>query len=38
MAQVAIHHNPFHLHKNVDLFTPRIGQSIRGWLDRKSVV
>ena len=37
MAQVAIHHNLFHLHKNVDLFTPRIGQTIRGWLDERGI-
>lgn len=37
MAQVAIHHNPFQLHRDVDLFTPRIGQTIRGWLDERGI-
>ncbi len=37
MAQIAIHHNPFHLHQQVDLFTPRVGQSIRGWLNEKGI-
>lgn len=37
MAQIAIHHNPFHLHQNVDLFEPRIGQTVRGWLDERGI-
>ncbi|MBI1326998.1 MAG: phage tail protein [Alphaproteobacteria bacterium] len=37
MAQIAIHHNPFHLHQNVDLFEPRIGQTVRGWLDARGI-
>ena len=37
MAQIAIHHNPFHLHRNVDLFQPRIGQTVRGWLDERGI-
>ena len=37
MAQIAIHHNPFHLHRNVDLFQPRIGQTVRGWLDARGI-
>jgi sulfur carrier protein ThiS len=37
MAQIAIHHNPFQLHKNVDIFTPRIGQTVRGWLDERGI-
>ena len=38
MAQIAIHHNPFHLHLNVDLFSPKRGQTIRGWLDERGIV
>ncbi|MEC8476299.1 MAG: phage tail protein, partial [Pseudomonadota bacterium] len=38
MAQIAIHHNPFHLHQNVDLFEPNIGQTVRGWLDERGIV
>lgn len=38
MAQIAIHHNPFHLHQNVDLFEPRIGQTVRGWLNDHGIV
>lgn len=37
MAQIAIHHNPFYLHKNVDIFTPRIGQTVRGWLNERGI-
>lgn len=37
MAQIAIHHNPFYLHKDVDIFTPRIGQTVRGWLNERGV-
>lgn len=37
MAQVAIHHNPFHLHRDVDLHTPEIGQTIRGWLAERGI-
>ena len=37
MAQIAIHHNPFHLHQNVDLFEPRIGQTVRGFLDERGI-
>lgn len=37
MAQIAIHHNPFYLHKDVDIFTPRVGQTIRGWLNERGI-
>lgn len=37
MAQIAIHHNPFYLHKDVDIFTPRIGQTVRGWLNERGI-
>ncbi|AGH98932.1 host specificity factor TipJ family phage tail protein [Micavibrio aeruginosavorus] len=37
MAQIAIHYNPFYLHKDVDIFTPRIGQTIRGWLNERGI-
>ena len=37
MAQIAIHHNPFHLHRNVDLFQPHPGQTVRGWLDERGI-
>lgn len=37
MAQIAIHHNPFHLHKNVEIFEPNISQSIRNWLDERGI-
>lgn len=37
MAQIAIHYNPFYLHKDVDIFTPRIGQTVRGWLNERGI-
>lgn len=38
MAQIAIHHNPFHLHQNIDLFEPHIGQTVRSWLNDHGIV
>ena len=37
MAQIAIHHNPFQLHENVELFTPRDYHTIRSWLDNQGI-
>jgi len=37
MAQIAIHHNPFQLHENVELFTPREHHTIRSWLDTQGI-
>jgi sulfur carrier protein ThiS len=37
MAQIAIHHNPFQLHENVELFTPHEHHTIRSWLDTKGI-
>lgn len=38
MAQIAIHHNPFYLHHNVEHFEPVIGQSVRAFLDDHDIV
>lgn len=38
MAQIAIHHNPFHLHQNIDLFELHIGQTVRSWLNDHGIV
>jgi hypothetical protein len=37
MAQIAIHHNPFQLHQNVELFTPNEHHTIRSWLYKKGI-
>jgi sulfur carrier protein ThiS len=38
MAHIAIHHNPFYLHHNVERFEPVIGQSVRSFLDDQDIV
>ena len=37
MAQIAIHHNPFQLHENVEVFTPRDHHTIRSWLNNQGI-